>query len=86
MLIHVCVWLYGVIFRQFHPIFTKDLAEWELFVPNVTPTWQTGLVILKNLKHIRITNLCERLTSHVEFSESDREDRIWKVNRKLQKC
>ena len=51
------IWFYGVILGQFHPILTKDLAELEPTIFIAAPTWQTWLVVLKDFKHICITNL-----------------------------
>jgi len=39
VLVHIGIWIQGVIARQFHPIFTKNLAEWKPIVLIVAPSW-----------------------------------------------
>ena len=39
VLVHIGIRIQGVIARQFHPIFTKNLAEWMPIVLIVAPSW-----------------------------------------------
>lgn len=55
--IHVSIWLYGVVFRQFHAIFPENLAKGDPSILCVTPARQTCYVALIYFQHIRITDL-----------------------------
>jgi len=39
VLVHIGIRNQGVIAREFHPIFTKNLAEWKLVILIVAPSW-----------------------------------------------